>query len=218
MTKKLIAFLLLFAAGAFGQPAVTFSITSTGPIRPGTSVQVQALLSGSVGLNLDSVQAFLSSTAGGTWSAAAGPASAAAAKAPACANVANSFNCVLWGMNANVLSDGVVVQYTLDIPANATPNQQVTIGASNLMAANAAGDAVPLTANSLTFTLGSPSSQCDLNGDGTVTQADANLMRDQVQGVSPCVTDLDGDGKCLAPDLTRVKNAALGGICRVTGK
>jgi len=56
---------------------------------------------------------------------------------------------------------------------------------------------------------------CDLDGSGTVTQADVNLMLAQALGQAPCTADLDGNGKCDVVDVQRVINASLpNGTCR----
>lgn len=42
----------------------------------------------------------------------------------------------------------------------------------------------------------------DLNGDGVVNNTDAILETGEILGLSSCIHDLDGDGKCTIYDLT----------------
>jgi beta-glucanase (GH16 family) len=60
-----------------------------------------------------------------------------------------------------------------------------------------------------------PASPCDINGDGSVTPADANLLMTQLLSPTGCTTDLNGDGKCNVVDLQRAINAANGQTCRL---
>jgi hypothetical protein len=215
--KKACIYLSLLAASVFtlcAQPTLTLSIVGTGQIRAGSTVQVQVLLSGSTGLNVAAWQSTIKSTAGGTWTATNGPASVAAGKSFSCATVTEVFNCINAGINSNILTDGIVGTYNLDIPTNATPGQ-VSIILSNLLAASLQGNAVALSGNQLNFTLASPLSRCDINGDDTINVQDVTLIINQVLGLAACSADLDGDGKCAVPDVVRVINATLGGACRV---
>lgn len=61
----------------------------------------------------------------------------------------------------------------------------------------------------------SPSSQCDVNKDGTVNSLDVQLITNQALGTAACATDLDQNGKCDVIDVQRVINASLGQTCRV---
>lgn len=206
-------FLLLAATSAAFAQQLTLSIPASGPIRAGNTVTVQASLV-TAGASIAALQVSLRATTGGAFAAAAGPASVAAGKQTSCALVNGDFNCIIYGVNANAIADGVVASFDLQIPANATPGQ-AGIVASNTLAASPVGDAVTLAANSLNFTLASPISPCDPNGDGTINVQDVVLMVSQIVGLAPAATDLDGDGKTTVADLMRVIVAANGGACRV---
>jgi hypothetical protein len=57
---------------------------------------------------------------------------------------------------------------------------------------------------------------CDLNGDGVVNAADAQIEVNATVGTAACgAGDLDGDGRCDVVDLQRVIAAALGSPCRI---
>lgn len=57
--------------------------------------------------------------------------------------------------------------------------------------------------------------RCDVNGDGQLTAADADVARLQATGAASCTVDLDGNGRCDAVDVQRVIDAVLGGVCRL---
>src|SRR5271157_2528968 len=63
--------------------------------------------------------------------------------------------------------------------------------------------------------LNGQTSPCDLNHDGVVNKADAQLAINAALGLAPCTADLDGSGRCDVIDVQRVINAALGGTCLV---
>jgi hypothetical protein len=54
---------------------------------------------------------------------------------------------------------------------------------------------------------------CDLNSDGTVNVADAQLSIDMDLALLPCTANIDGTGVCNVVVVQRVINAALGGPC-----
>jgi len=58
-------------------------------------------------------------------------------------------------------------------------------------------------------------SSCDLNGDGSVTAVDIQLVVDQALGLAACSTgDVNGDGMCNVVDVQIVIDAALGLACK----
>jgi hypothetical protein len=62
----------------------------------------------------------------------------------------------------------------------------------------------------------SQSSQCDLNGDGSVNSTDLTIAVNQALGLAACGSaDLDQDGVCDVVDVQRIGNAANGQSCRV---
>ncbi len=216
MTKKLTALLLFCAAGAFAQQ-LTLSVLNQGQVRAGNTLQLQANLTGSTAATMAAFQINVRATIPGTWAVQAGTTATAAGKTFTCAApdaASQDFRCILAGMNANTIADGVVGTITLDIPASA-PSGQVSIIPSNTLGASGAGDPVPLTANTLNFTLASPLSPCDLNSDGLTNVQDVQLIVNQILGLAAATTDLDGDGKTTIIEFQRVANAANGGACKV---
>lgn len=213
MKRTLLALLACAAAGSAQQLTLSLS-GAPGQIRPGTTVTIQAQLSGVGASSLAAWQAAVRSSAGGDWTVTAGPASTAAAKSLAsAAQTSGDFMALAYGLNSNIYADGAVAVFSLAIPANATPGT-VTIQTSNVLGASLAGDAVPLTANTLSFVLASPLSRCDINGDGSTNVQDVSAMVSQVLGLAACSSDLNADGRCTVVDLSRVISAALGGVCR----
>lgn len=58
-----------------------------------------------------------------------------------------------------------------------------------------------------------PLNSCDLNSDGKVTQADADLAVDMTVGRKPCTANVSGTNGCNASLVQTVVNAASGGSC-----
>jgi hypothetical protein len=54
---------------------------------------------------------------------------------------------------------------------------------------------------------------CDINGDGSVSVSDVQLVINEVLGVSPAVHDLNHDGRITVADVQIVINAVLGLGC-----
>ena len=64
------------------------------------------------------------------------------------------------------------------------------------------------------FVPGTPSSPCDVNGDGSTNVSDVQLCVNQSIGAAACTTgDINKDGVCNVIDVQRDVNAALGGQC-----
>jgi hypothetical protein len=206
--------LILFASAHLlcGQ-ALNIAIVGNGPVRAGNTIQISLSLTGSGGRNIAGLQESIAASTGGTFSVANGPANIAAGKSATCNQVGALYICLDAGLNATAYSDGIVHTYSLQIPANATSGQS-SIVLSGLVAATAAGLGIPITGNSITFTLASPISQCDLDGSGITDSADFDLALKEALGLAAC-SDLSGDGKCTVVDVVRVANAVLGGACKV---
>lgn len=58
-----------------------------------------------------------------------------------------------------------------------------------------------------------PTSDCDVNSDGSTNVSDIQLCVNQAIGMSPCTADINNDGSCNVIDVQRVVNTALGGAC-----
>lgn len=206
---------LLLSTAALAQQVSLNLIQPPGQVRAGSSIQIQAVLTGATGKSIAAWEGVIRSTSGGIWKAVDGPTAVAAAKQFSCAAVTGTgeFKCLQAGINQNVLSDGVLGTYTLDIPVNATVGT-ITVVIGSTLGASLDGDGVPVTGNSVNFVLASPISKCDINGDGATNSQDIVLFTNQVLGLAACSSDLDGDGKCTVIDLSRIINASLTGVCR----
>jgi len=85
-------------------------------------------------------------------SAAAGPAAAAAGKSLSCAGTSGSYTCLLAGLNANTIPDGVAAIVTLTIsPGTAA----TTIGVAGALGASTGGSAIAITATGSSITTSS---------------------------------------------------------------
>lgn len=214
---KLLSALLCCVAAASAQPQLTLAIQNQGPVRAGNTLQLQATLTGSSAATMAAYQVNLRATVPGTWSIAPGAVATAAGKTFTCVPpdaTSPDYRCILAGMNANTIADGVVATISLAIPASASDGQ-ASIIPSNALGATGAGDAVALAVNALNFTLASPLSPCDLNSDGLTNVQDVQLVTNQIFGLAAQTLDLDGDGRTTVADRQRVVNAANGGACRV---
>lgn len=215
--KKFCISLLLLASAAFAQSSLTLSIQNQGPIRAGNTLQLQANLTGATAAGEAAFQFNLRATVPGTWTIQPGVTATAAGKQFTCVSpdaVNPDFHCILAGINANTIQDGIVATISLAIPAN-VPDGQVSVIPSNLLGASGVGSTVALTANTLNFTLASPLSPCDVNSDDVTNVQDVQLVGNQVLGLVAATTDLDNDGKTTIVDYQRVVNAANGSACKL---
>jgi hypothetical protein len=211
MKKLFVVFLLASAGWAQVQLTLTPSVPGAG-VYPGASVALNVSLTGSAGLNIAGLQWSLASPLGAS-TAFSGAASQAASKTVMCAMPAGTLICLSVGLNVNTISDGVVAQITVTIPANQPPGPLTQV-LSATYAANAAGSNVPITAGPL-VTL-NVLSHCDLNGDGIVNNADLLIAISQIEGVTACTTANinQAPGGCTVMDAVRVAIAAqAGGVC-----
>ncbi len=202
---------LLFVSGAalFAQ---TLTLTSA-PARVGAPVAITVTLSGASQAGIAAAQWFVPTQPG--IAIAPGPAITAAAKNLVCQTANGIFGCVAAGMPSSggftALSDGVLATITFPMPPNGAP-----MPLTNMLGANAAGDAPGIAISSGPLLTLAPISPCDVNSDGRTDILDIRNVIDQIQGViSPATADLNGDGKVDVIDLQRVVNAAQqGGTCR----
>jgi hypothetical protein len=102
----------------------------------------------------------------------------------------------------------------------ATPTSWSATGITVLVPVAATTGNVVVTVGSvpsagMQFTVAKPpiSSACDINGNGSVSVSDAQLVINEAQGVSPAVHDLNHDGVVNVADVQIVINAVLGLGC-----
>src|ERR1019366_4030263 len=77
----------------------------------------------------------------GSLTVSAGPELSSAGKTLSCTGGVNSSTCVAWGMNSNIISDGVIA--TLSVTLSGSRGVPVTI--SNSLGASLTGDAIAIT-------------------------------------------------------------------------
>lgn len=200
--------LFLFAISSLPLLAqsAALNLSCTNNVRAGTTLTCSIALSGG------------SLPAGLQWTLASSspigavvvmPAAAAttAQKGIAC-NAANT--CLLTGINANQIADGVLATLAIPIPAT-SGNLQMTVNLSATIGASLAGTAVVTTANPPVSV--SILSGCDIDGDGQTNATDVTAEQNGVLAIPPTASDLNLDGKLDVVDVQIVINAARGLAC-----
>ena len=134
-------------------------------------------------------------------------ATTAAQKSVAC-NAVNT--CLLTGINANQIADGVLAILTIPIPA-ASPGQQMNLSLSGAIGASLAGTAIATNVNPPVSV--SMLSGCDIDGDGQSSATDVAAQRNGVLAIPQTASDLNQDGKLDVVDVQIVINAARGLAC-----
>jgi hypothetical protein len=133
-----------------------------------------------------------------------GAASVAASKQISCST--NNTLCLVYGINQNVIGNGVVATVPMTVSPTATTGL-VTFGLTNLVAANK--DATAMSISSGTTFQFRITSRADINNDGVVNSADVSLMADQVT-TNTCSDDQNGDSVCNIVDVLVVVLRAMG--------
>ena len=209
---KTFFIVMMLAAAGLGAQTKTLTLTGPATAKPGDTVALTLTAAGGTNTNSAGIQWTMGLPSGGyTATATAGTAATAATKTLSC--TADTTFCMLWGMNATIIGNGVVTTYSVKVPAGAVGGG-VSFPLSGILGATAAGLAQAISAGTpYTLTVQVPIKQ-DLNGDGKTDAADVQLMVNEVvaaQG-SPgaCVHDMTGDGKCDLLDVIMVLLKALG--------
>ena len=142
--------LLCSGTSAFGQDSLALSSGST-------------TQGGTTALNLSLTSPAGSEPAGIQWTfaysssdivsitAAAGPAATAAGKSVVCAGIPGSYTCLLTGVNASVVSDGVAA--TVSVTLSPTVTGSTPISVTNTIGASLAGSAIALAGAGATITV-----------------------------------------------------------------
>jgi uncharacterized protein (TIGR03437 family) len=140
------AFLSTFPISAFGQ---TDSLTlSSGSDAPGGTVSLSLSLNSDTGSHPAAVQWSISYSPVdlSLTQVLAGPAALAAGKSVSCTGSAGLYACVLWGLNANTIADGVIAVLALSISVGATSSSSY-IQIENSVAASPSGGPIPVSAS-----------------------------------------------------------------------
>jgi hypothetical protein len=111
--------------------------------------------------------------------ATAGPTAVAAGKKIECASTAGSSRCVLVGLNANTIANGVVANIVVKLATNVA-GASIPLTVSNPLTASTAGDAIATTSTSGLITIGTqPPNSIECSGasiDPPVVQAPNSLI------------------------------------------
>lgn len=182
-------------------------ISQTGPatVKPGGILTVNLQGQGGTDTGAAAFQWTVAMPSGYTATVQPGPAATAGNKTVQCTADAISV-CLLYGVNATVIGNGVLATYTVHVPANATPGP-ATFTLSGLVGASSSGTAIS-TAAGTPYTV-TVVDKRDLNGDGKVDAADVQLMTNQVLA-GTCSDDQTGDGACNLMDVFAILLKALG--------
>ena len=194
---KLTTLLFVFAALAWGQ---TLTLSGPATARPGATIPVTLTLASPPG-TLAATQWTVTLPSGYTATATAGAASAAAAKTLYCKS--DSTLCLTVGVNTNVYAAGVIANYQLIVPANASPGQ-VSIPLTGVIGAALDGSSAGLSAG-VPFAF-AVLATTDLNGDGVTNVLDLQLMIQEILG-GPVAHDQNGDGVADVKDAQIVARA-----------
>lgn len=212
--KKLSLLLLLSSGLICSQPQLNFSVQGSSNIKPNDVVSLSLNLTGSTNQNISGLQWTNPIFPSVIFSVTNGSSATLAHQTVYC-NI-TQLSCLSTGfagitITNNVLSDGVLFNFSFTVPSNTTPGNQI-LSLTNLLAVSNAGVFVPITTNPLTLTV---LSLCDLNNDTKVDASDVLIAINQALGKVNCTNDLNGDGVCNVLDVERIVVAALGGVCKV---
>ena len=145
------ALLILTSSLAVGQVALSLS---SGTATPGNPVVLNLSLNAPSGNQPAGLQWTLaySTTDFSAISVAAGSAATAAGKTLSCNNVSGSTTCLIWGLNSNTISSGVVATVTLTVSASTLQTSSI-VQVLNSVASSASGVAISSTASGATVTI-----------------------------------------------------------------
>lgn len=201
---------LLFAASAFAQGA-TLTLAGPATAKAGQTISLTLSVAGASGASNSGtagLQWGITLPPGYTANVAAGAVATAASKVPSC--TADGSFCLLTGMNAALIGNGVAASISLKIPASAAG--AVPLPLVKMLGVDAAGVNVAMTSG-VAYTLAIIDRR-DLNGDTKVDAADVLVMTNQViasqANPAACVDDQNGDSKCDLVDVFNVVLKALG--------
>ncbi len=117
--------------------------------------------------------------------------------------------CIVYGLNTDLLPDGIVMIAHATLGTNQNPN--FTITNSNPVSAAPNGDNVTVSVNPTVSV--SVQSKCDINGDGQTNATDVAAAVVQTLG-GGTTADVNLDGRVDARDVQWIAAALNGGVCR----
>jgi hypothetical protein len=135
------------------------------------------------------------------------PASLASAKQVSCSIFSPNFTCVIVGLNATTIPDGIIATANVTL-ATAGLTSPVTVNVANPVETDATGTALAVTVANPIVSL-SIRNLCDVTGDGSVSSADLSAVINAAiaKAASP---DLNSDGKVNVQDAQIVATATVG--------
>jgi hypothetical protein len=116
-------------------------VLSSGSVAPGSAVSLNLSLTATTGNTPAALQWTLTYPASAISgvTVTAGPSATAAGKSPTCASNSGSYTCVLAGLNANVMQNGVVAVATFTVPLSFLTT---SIGVTNVVAVSPGASAI----------------------------------------------------------------------------
>ncbi len=117
--------------------------------------------------------------------------------------------CIVYGLNTDLLPDGIVMIAHATLATNQNPN--FTITNSNPVSADPNGNNVTVSVNPAVSV--SALSKCDVNGDGQTNATDVAAAVVQTLG-GGTTADVNLDGRVDARDVQWIAAALNGGVCR----
>lgn len=118
-------------------------------------------------------------------------------------------------LNQNTVPSGAALTAQLMIAAG-TPAGTLNVPASGAVYVDPSANAVTGSVSGGAVTVTSAFSSCDLNQDGHVSGADAQLEVNMILGYRTCTGDINNDTRCSGADYQRIVVAILGGQCVTT--
>ena len=186
--------------------SATLTLSCSNSVRAGSNLTCSIALSGS-SLPAGLQWTLAASSPVGVVTVTPAAAALAAQKSLAC-NAVNT--CLLTGINANQIGDGVLANLSIPIPASPS-GQPISLGLSPVVGASLAGTAIPASTNpSVSVSI---LSGCDINGDGQTSATDVTAQQNGVLAIPQTASDLNQDTKSDVVDVQIVINAARGLAC-----
>ncbi len=187
---KTLLLAVLFTFPALSQAVTLTASPSTIPVRPGSTTTITLSLSGTP--QVAGIQWTLTPPTNWTLGTqTATPAVTSIPKTLTCGSGSPPSTCFLWGFNVLPLPTGPIATVPVTVPSNAAPGP-FTVALTGLFAGSPAGAAVGMNGVNAVVTV---LSNFDINGDGSVTAADVNLIVAQVAS-GTCANDVVGNGQC----------------------
>lgn len=204
---KLLMILVFTSALSFGQMTLAVTAAKRGlKINEPTTLSVSLTNGGpAVITGLQWSEAFPGVSQATVPNRIAGAAATAASKQLTC----QAPQCVVIGLNRNVIADGALMTVDFSVLPGVAIGSTLTLRLQGLVATNAVGTAVPLAAGPdlIITVIAEPG---DLNSDGRIDALDLVIMVDRILLRTPCGdADLNGDSVCDIRDAAILVNKAI---------